>query len=107
MWEKQLKLYDSIVEQCPDFERKGKKMIYTSANGYMFTLLNKDAEIGIRLSKEAQEVFKEKHNATIYKSYGATMKDYVKVPETLLSDTKLLAEYFTESYNFVMTLKPK
>lgn len=107
MWEKQLKLYDSIVEQCPDFERKGKKTIYTSANGYMFTLLNKEAEIGIRLSKESQEAFKVKHNATEYKSNGAIMRDYVKVPETLYSDTKLLVDYFNDSYNFVMTLKPK
>lgn len=107
MWEEQLKLYDSIVAKCPNFERKGKKMIYTSANGYMFTLLNKDAEIGIRLSKASQEAFKEKHNATIYKSYGAVMKDYVKVPEALYSETKLLVDYFTESYNYVMTLKPK
>lgn len=107
MWEERLKLYDSIVKQCSDFERKGKKMIYTSANGYMFTLLNKDGEIGIRLSKESQDAFKEKHNATIYKSYGAVMRDYVKVPEALLSNKKLLAAYFNESYQYVMTLKPK
>jgi len=69
MWEERLQLYDSIVAQCPDFERKGKNMIYTSANGYMFTLLNKDAEIGIRLSKEAQEAFKTKHNAIIVRVY--------------------------------------
>ncbi|WP_299335493.1 hypothetical protein [uncultured Psychroserpens sp.] len=107
MWEDQLKFYDSIVEQCPDFERKGKKMIYTSANGYMFTLLNKDAEIGIRLSKDAQKEFKEKYNATEYRSYGAVMRDYVKVPEALYSNKQLLVDYFNESYAYVMTLKPK
>ncbi|MCD2259188.1 hypothetical protein [Psychroserpens luteolus] len=107
MWEEQLKFYDSIVEQCPDFERKGKKMIYTSANGYMFTLLNKDAEIGIRLSKASQEAFKEKYNATEYRSYGAVMRDYVKVPEALYTEIQLLVDYFNESYNYVMTLPPK
>ncbi|WP_298756934.1 hypothetical protein [uncultured Psychroserpens sp.] len=107
MWEEQLKFYDSIVEQCPDFERKGKKMIYTSANGYMFTLLNKDAEIGIRLSKVSQEAFKEKYNATEYRSYGAVMRDYVKVPEALYTEIQLLVDYFNESYNYVMTLPPK
>lgn len=107
MWEDRLKLYDSIVAQCPDFERKGKSMIYTSANGYMFTLLNKAAEIGIRLSKASQEKFKAEHNATIYKSYGAVMRDYIKVPETLYSETQLLVDYFNESYAYVMTLKPK
>ncbi|WP_298903866.1 hypothetical protein [uncultured Psychroserpens sp.] len=107
MWEEQLEFYDSIVAQCPDFERKGKKMIYTSANGYMFTLLNKDAEIGIRLSKESQKAFKEKYNATEYRSYGAVMRDYVKVPESLYSETQLLVDYFNQSYKYVMTLKPK
>ncbi|WP_298897203.1 hypothetical protein [uncultured Psychroserpens sp.] len=107
MWEEQLKFYDSIVEQCPDFERKGKKMIYTSANGYMFTLLNKDAEIGIRLSKASQKAFKEKYNATEYRSYGAVMRDYVKVPEALYTEIQLLVDYFNESYNYVMTLPPK
>ncbi|MCK8481180.1 hypothetical protein [Psychroserpens algicola] len=107
MWEDQLKFYDNIVAQCQDFERKGKKMIYTSANGYMFTLLNKDAEIGIRLSKASQKAFKEKYNATEYRSYGAVMRDYVKVPEALYSETQLLVDYFNESYNYVMSLKPK
>lgn len=82
-------------------------MIYTSANGYMFTLLNKAAEIGIRLSKESQKAFKEAHNATEYKSYGAVMRDYVKVPEALFTDNQLLVYYFNESYKYVMTLKPK
>ncbi len=107
MWEERLKLYDHIVSQCPKFERKGKKMIYTSANGYMFTLLNKDAEIGIRLSKEAQNTFKENYNATEYRSYGAVMRDYVKVPDQLLNDTDLLVHYFNESYNYVMSLPTK
>jgi len=107
MWEDQLKFYDSIVEQCSEFDRKGKKMIYTSANGYMFTLLNKETEIGVRLSKESQQTFKEKHNATEYKSHGAVMRDYVKIPEHLYTDKKLLVDYFNESYNFVMSLKTK
>lgn len=107
MWEKQLEFYDSIVAECPNFERKGKKMIYTSANGYMFTLLNKDSEIGIRLSKESQKAFKETYNATEYRSYGAVMRDYVKVPEALYANKQLLVDYFNESYGYVMSLEPK
>ena len=41
MWEEKLKLYDELISKCPRFERKGKTMPYTSANGYMFSLLNK------------------------------------------------------------------
>lgn len=107
MWEERLKLYDHIVSKCPDFERKGKSMIYTSANGYMFTLLNKNAEIGVRLSKESQKAFKDKYNATEYRSYGAVMRDYVKVPDALLDDLDLMVQYFNESYAFVMSLPSK
>jgi hypothetical protein len=42
-WEDALKTYDAIEESCKGFDRKGKNMIYTSSNGYMFTLLNKAA----------------------------------------------------------------
>jgi len=53
MWKEKLALYDKLVELSPEFERKGKTVPYTSANGYMFSLLNKDGEFGIRLSKES------------------------------------------------------
>jgi hypothetical protein len=107
MWEERLKLYDSIVDLCPRFERKGKKMIYTSANGYMFTLLNKNAEIGIRFSKEDQETFMKKYDTGIYKSYGATMKGYVLITDKMLKDHKTVAKYMDKSYDYVMTLPPK
>ena len=53
MWKDKLAQYDKLIAACTDFERKGKTMPYTSANGYMFSLLNKDGETGIRLSKES------------------------------------------------------
>lgn len=107
MWEKKLEIYDAIVARCPRFERKGKKMIYTSANGYMFTLLNKAGEIGVRFSKEVQEKYLKELNTTLYKSYGATMKGYILIPESMLGDLDRVATYFDESYDYVMTLEPK
>jgi len=103
-WEEQLKKYDDLVALHPKFERLGKTMPYTAANTHMFSLLNKDAEFGIRLSKESQEKFKEKYNTTIYKSYGAVMKDYVLVPEEMLDRPKQLFKYLNESYEYVMSL---
>ena len=58
MWEEKLKFYDQLIATNAKFERKGKTMPYTSANGYMFSLFNKAGEIGIRLSKDAQKAFK-------------------------------------------------
>ena len=107
MWEENLKNYDQLVDLCPRFERKGKTMPYTSANGYMFSLLNKAGEFGIRLPKDRGTEFKEKCNSTIFKSYGAVMKDYVLITDHLLQDLDQLAIYLNESYEYVMTLKPK
>jgi len=50
-WEKILSRYDELVENLP-FERKGKTVLYTSANGHIFSFINKDGEFGIRLGKE-------------------------------------------------------
>lgn len=107
MWEEKLKLYDELVAKCSRFKRKGKTMPYTSANGYMFSLLNKDAELGIRFSKEVQEKYIEQFNSSIYMSYGAVMKGYVLIPDEMLSDLDALAVFLDESYDYVMSLKTK
>lgn len=107
MWEEKLKIYDELVDKCSRFERKGKTMPYTSANGYMFSLLNKNGEIGIRFSKETQEKYFKELNTTFYKSYGANMKGYILIPDKMLNDLDTLAIYLNESYDYVMALEPK
>lgn len=107
MWEEKLKIYDQLIAANPNFERKGKTMPYTSANGYMFSQLNKKGEIGIRLPKEAGKKFMELYQSTPFTSYGATMKEYVLIPEDLLDDLELLGKYLEESYQYVSALKPK
>lgn len=107
MWEEKLAFYDKLVAKCKGFERKGKTMPYTSANGYMFSLLNKDAELGIRLPKERCKTFMEEHDSTIFKSHGAVMRDYVLIPESMYDDIDLLADYLEESFKYVMSLPPK
>ena len=107
MWKEKLVLYDKLVEKCPRFERKGKTMPYTSANGYMFSLLNKDAELGIRFSKQVQEKYLKELDTTFFKSYGATMKGYILIPDRMLEDLDTLANYLNESYDYVMSLEPK
>jgi hypothetical protein len=82
-------------------------MLYTSANGYMFSQLNKDGETGIRLPKDQAAVFLEKYKSGPLKSYGATMKDYVLVPESLLEDLPTLANYPQASYDYVVGLEGK
>ena len=107
MWKDRLKLYDELISKCPRFERKGKTMPYTSANTHMFSLLNKAGEIGIRFSKEVQEKYIKEWNTTTYQSYGATMRGYVLIPETMLEDLDLVATYLDESFDHVMGLEPQ
>jgi hypothetical protein len=107
MWEEKLALYDQAVAKCPRFERKGKTVPYTSANGHMFSLINKEGELGIRFSKEVQEKYIEDLSTTIFKSHGATMRGYVLMPEEICSDIDQLALYLNEGYDYVMSLEPK
>ena len=107
MWENRLKLYEDLVSRCPRFEKKGKTVPYTSANGYMFSILNKDGEIGIRFSKEVQKKYIEEWGSDFFRSHGATIQGYVLVPESMLENLDGLAEFLDESYDYVMTLEPK
>ncbi len=107
MWEENLKRYDELVTQCPRFDRKGKSMPYTSANGYMFSLLNKAGELGIRFSKEVQKKYLEAWDSTLFKSYGAIMQGYVLIPENMFDEPEKIIALLNESYDYVMGLEPK
>ena len=107
MWKEKLKIYDELVAKCERFERKGKTMPYTSANGYMFSLYNKACEIGIRFSKEVQKKYIGEYNTTIYKSYNAVMHGYILITEEMLEDLNNVARLLDESYDYVMSLEPK
>jgi len=107
MWEEKLKVYDALIAKCDRFERKGKTMPYTSANGHMFSLLNKAGEIGIRFSKEVQQKYLKEFSTTLFKSYNSIMHGYVLIPEQMLEDLDTLAKYLDEGYDYVMGLEPK
>ncbi len=106
-WKEKLTRYQELVAQCPGFELKGKTMPYTSANGHMFSQLNKDGELGIRFPEKTQQKYMRKLKTTDYKSYGSVMKGYVLMPESLWNDPKTLIKYLNESHDYVMTLEPK
>ena len=100
-------LYDQLIATNPQIERKGATTPYTSANGNMFSFLAEDGTLGLRLPKDARTAFIEKYNTTLMEQHGAVMKEYVRVPDPLLSDTDALKPYLDLSYQYVMSLKPK
>jgi hypothetical protein len=101
-----LKIYEEAAAMA-GLERKGKTMPYTSSNGYMFSLINKDDELGIRLSKTDIVEFDEKFGAKPFKSHGAIMREYVLIPEELLCQKEKLSSYLKLGSDFVNSKPPK
>src|SRR6202167_5072822 len=102
-----LELYEKLVATNPKIERKGAANPYTSLNGHMFTYLNPSGSLALRLPDDKREKFLKKYKTTLFEAYGAVMKEYVTVPDSLLKDTKTLQRYLQLSYEYIKTLKPK
>jgi len=106
--EDKLALYTQLIASHPELEQKGgKKLSYTSHNGNMFTQITKDGKVGLRLGKADYDAFIEKYDAVPLKSYGATMREYVEVPDAMLEDIDALKPYLDKSWAYAQTLKPK
>ncbi len=73
----------------------------------MFSQLNKDGQIGIRLPEEERERFLEEFDSGPFLSYGSVMRGYVLIPDELLEDLERLAPYLDMGYEYVMSLEPK
>lgn len=100
-------LYDKLMDGFTNFERKGKENPYTSHNGNMFTLLHQKEVLAIRLPEKERTAFMKKYKTQLMEAYGAVMKEYVVVPDSLLKKTKELTPYIEMSFAYVKTLKAK
>ena len=98
--------YDKLIAAIPSIERKGDANPYTSLNGNMFTLLH-ESRLAIRLPENEREKFLKKYKTSLFEAYGTVMKEYVAVPDNLLTKTKELKKYLELSYSYAQTLKPK
>lgn len=101
-----LELYKSVVDGNPEVEVKGAKSAYTSRNGHMFSFLDPDGVMALRLSNEMREVFLETYDSGPVVQYGKVMNGYVSIPSALLEDIPGLQEWFDKSYEWIGTLKP-
>jgi hypothetical protein len=100
-------LYESLLATIPEIERKGATMPYTSVNGNMFSLLNPDSTLALRLPEAERETFLKRYKTTLHEAYGVVMKEYVRVPPALLRNTSELSKYLQVSYRYACSLKPK
>jgi TfoX/Sxy family transcriptional regulator of competence genes len=102
-----LAIYEELIAANPSIERKGDTMPYTSLNGNMFSFLAKDGSLGFRLSTEDREDFTKKYKSGPMIQYGTVLKEYVVIPDQLMTSPKELKKYFELSYAYAKSLKGK
>ena len=102
-----LALYEELVASVEGVERKGAANPYTSRNGHMFSFLDRDGVMAIRLSGDLREVFMAAYDGGPVIQYGSVMRGYVSIPSELLEDTEAVASWLDRAYEWIGTLPPK
>jgi hypothetical protein len=101
-----LERYAAVVEGAGQ-SVKGAKNPYTSRNGHMFSFLDRDGAMALRLSKELGDRFLSDYESGPVMQYGSVMRGYVSIPDDLLSETDELVSWFKQAYDWIGTLEPK
>ena len=100
--------YRQIIEgSSSDAVVKGAKNPYTSRNGHMFSFLDRDGTMALRLSEELREAYGAEYSTDPVIQYGSVMRGYVAIPDELFEDLEALAEWFDRSYDWIGTLDSK
>ena len=100
--------YHAVVEAADgEADVKGAKNPYTSRNGHMFSFLDPEGVMALRMSDELTEEFRSRYDSGDVTQYGATMRGYSSVPAELLADTDEAAAWFDRSWEWIGTLPPK
>ena len=101
-----LERYAAVVEGAGE-PVKGAKNPYTSRNGHMFSFLDGDGMMALRLSDVLRDEFMARYESGPVIQYGSVMNGYVSVPADLLGATDELRDWFDRSYDWIGTLEPK
>ncbi len=105
--EDKLMLYEKLTATIRGIEIKGVSMPYTSVNGHMFSFLDKEGNLGLRLPLPVRTEFLSKFKTTLCEAHGTILKEYVLVPDAVFKNTGKLKSYFEISFQYVAGLKPK
>lgn len=100
-------IYDRLIAQHDEVERKGKANAYTAINGNMFSFVGPDAEMCLRLSKENVALFGAEHDASPVIRHNAVMRGYVAVSKGLLRDEEELSLWFSRAVSDARALPAK
>ena len=103
-----LELYAAVVDgSIGDSALKGAKNPYTARNGHMFSFLDGDGTMALRLPDDLQDEFLARYESGPVVKYGSVMQGYVSVPDDLLRETDELGDWIDKSYDWIGTLEPK
>lgn len=102
-----LAAYDRLISTLPGIERRGAAMPYTSLNGNMFSFIDKDGGLSIRLSKQDRTDFLAQYPNSLSLQHGVVMKEYVLLPQALFAKPHELQSWWEKSHAYAQTLKPK
>ena len=100
--------YREVVEASSgDADVKGAKNPYTSRNGHMFSFLDRDGTMALRLSPDLIEEYGKSYSTEPVIQYGSVMRGYVAIDDDLFDDVVALTKWFDRSYEWIGTLDPK
>lgn len=102
-----LATYVALVEKFFDDGVKGKANPYTSMNGNMYSFLDEQGRICLRMAEADRETFAVLFGTGPVQQYGATMKGYVSIPPDFLANEDVLAEAFGCSSRHAQSLRKK
>jgi hypothetical protein len=103
-----LDFYAAVVDgSTGDAALKGAKNPYTARNGHMFSFLDIDGTMALRLPDDLREEFLARYESGAVVQYGRVMHGYVSIPTELLRKTDELGDWFDKSYEWIGTLKSK
>ena len=105
--DEKIKLYDAIIEAHTESIRKGKNNPYTSMNGHMYSMVTKEGQVAIRISKEGRAQYMVEVNPTEVVTYNTIMKEYIEISDEMLKDQKVVLSLLDQSIAYIKTLKPK
>ena len=99
--------FEALVGDYPDFVIKGAANKYTALNGNMFSALQKDGVLTVRLSESQKKAYNLEHGTGDVISYGAVMRGYVYVTDAIWNDDEKARALFAQSVEHARALKPK
>ena len=102
-----LTAFKALLDGTEGVELKGAKSKYSSVNGNMFCFITQEGKLALRLSKEDQEKFLSEHRDSLCIQYGAVMRGYVEVPESIMQNKRRLRALFQKCCENAFALPPK